>query len=62
MLSINAHIYKLSFANFAMTDAHKVSVTREPISVVEKRHQLISKLSRSLRYTWVSIFTCLFFR
>jgi len=36
MFSINTHIYKLSFANPAMTVTHKVSVTRKPISVVEK--------------------------
>jgi len=32
---MNAHNYKLSFANFA-TVAHKVNAAREPISVAEQ--------------------------
>jgi len=32
----NAHIYKLSFANSAMTAAHEVSAAREAISVAKK--------------------------
>jgi len=35
--SINAHFYKLLFANFAIMAAHEVSAARESISVVEKR-------------------------
>jgi len=33
-------MYKLSFANSAMTAAHEASVAREPIGVAEKRQQL----------------------
>jgi len=58
MPSINAHIYRLPFVNSAMIVAHKVNATRKLINVVEKGQQLTSKLSRSLRYIWVSI-TCL---
>jgi len=42
---MNAHNYKLSFANSAMIVAHKVNAAKEPISVAEKRQQLTSKLS-----------------
>jgi len=42
------HNYKLSFANTAMITAHEVSATNEPISVAEKRKQLILRLSRKL--------------
>jgi len=55
MSSINAHIYRLPFVNSAMIVAHKVNATRKLINVVEKGQQLTSKLSRSLRYIWVSI-------
>jgi len=37
--SINTHIYKLSFANVAMTAAHKVSAAKESINNAEKRQQ-----------------------
>jgi len=37
--SINAHVYKLSFANSTMTAAHEVSAEREPINIAEKRQQ-----------------------
>jgi len=36
----------LSFANSAMTAAHKVSAARKPISVAEKWQQLISRFSK----------------
>jgi len=34
---MNAHLYKLSFANCAMTTVHKVNVAKKSISVAEKR-------------------------
>jgi len=42
-------------SKYAITAAHEVSATREPISITEKRQQLTSRLSNRLREMRVSI-------